>query len=72
MLQITKLLMAVALALIGLYLAMFGNSWGPFLFERLETTETGTWVTLIVPFLPMVFIGIAALLFASRRWDVKG
>ena len=71
MLQIAKLLMAVALVLIGLYLAVFGNAWGPFFFERLETTEAGRWVTLIVPFLPMVFIGIAAVFFASLRRDVK-
>jgi len=63
MFKFVKQLTAAALILAGLYLAVFGNSWGPFLFDRLETTETGTWITLIVPFLPMVFIGSGAALF---------
>lgn len=67
MTKIAKLLVSLALILTGLYMAVFGNTWGPFLFERLETTEAGTWVTLIVPFLPMVFIGMGATLFAARR-----
>ena len=64
--KIVNLLLAIALILTGLFLAVFGNTWGPFLFERLETSEVGTWATLIVPFLPMVFIGLGAVLFASR------
>ncbi len=67
MTKIAKSLVALALILTGLYMAVFGNTWGPFLFERLETTEAGTWVTLIVPFLPMVFIGMGATLFTARR-----
>ncbi len=67
MFEITKQLMAVALMFVGVYLAVFGNSWGPFLFERLETTETGTWITLIVPFLPIVLIGSGAALFAPHH-----
>ena len=67
MFSIAKLLTALVLFLIGLYLAVFGNSWGPLFFEPLEGTEIGTWITLIVPFLPMVFIGSAAAIFASRH-----
>jgi len=67
MFKFVKQLIAAVLILAGLYMAVFGNSWGPFLFERLETTETGTWITLIVPFLPMVFIGSGAALFVWHR-----
>ena len=65
MTRIAKLLVSLALILMGLTMAVFGNTWGPFLFERLETSAAGTWVTLIVPFLPMVFIGLGATLKAS-------
>jgi len=67
MTKIAKSLVSLALILTGLYMAVFGNTWGPFLFERLETTEAGTWVTLIVPFLPMVFIGMGAALKDAFR-----
>jgi hypothetical protein len=30
-------------------------------------SEIGAWVELIVPFLPMVFIGLGAVLFVPRR-----
>ncbi len=65
MLKIAKHLIAAALVMIGLYLAVFGNSWGPLFFERLETTEIGLWLELVVPFLPLVFIGFGATLFVS-------
>jgi hypothetical protein len=60
-------LIAAALVLAGLYLITFGHSWGPWLFERLESTEFGLWLQLIVPFLPMLFIGLGAALFVSHR-----
>lgn len=66
-LEFARLLIAVALVSTGLYLAVFGNSWGPLIFELLSDSEFGTWLELIVPFLPMVFIGIGAALFSSRR-----
>lgn len=66
-LEIARRLIAVALVLIGLYLAVFGNSWGPLIFELLPASEIGTWLELIVPFLPMVFIGFAAALFTTRH-----
>jgi hypothetical protein len=62
-----KWLLAVALILTGLYLAVFGNTWGPIAFEFLERSELGLWIELIVPFLPMVFIGFGATLFVSAR-----
>ncbi len=65
--QFARLFIAAALVLMGLYLAVFGNSWGPLVFELLPASEIGTWLELIVPFLPMVFIGFGAALYASRR-----
>jgi len=62
-----KWLLAAAMILTGLYLAVFGNSWGPIAFEFLERSEVGLWIELIVPFLPMVFIGFGAALFVSAR-----
>ncbi len=62
-----RLLIAVALVLIGLYLAAFGNSWGPIVFALLPASEIGAWLELIVPFLPMVLIGFGTALFASRH-----
>ncbi len=67
LLELGRLLIAAALVLMGLYLAVFGNSWGPLVFELLPASEIGTWLELIVPFLPMVCIGFAAALFTSCR-----
>lgn len=71
-LDFARLLMAVALVLFGLYLAVFGDAWGPFIFEMLPESEVGSWLELIVPFLPMVFIGIGVALFVSRRRGRRG
>ena len=68
MLRLTKTLAALILVGTGLYLAVFGNAWGPLAFEWLPDTETGFWLELIVPFVPILFIGLgAALLVSSRR-----
>ncbi len=67
MLKFAKLLIAVVLVLTGLYLAIFGNAWGPRAFELLSDSELGEWVGLIVPFLPMAFIGLGATVFVSRH-----
>lgn len=67
MLSFAERLAAVAMILTGLYLAVFGSSWGPIAFEFLERSEVGLWIELIVPFLPMVFIGFGAVLFVSAR-----
>jgi len=65
--HISKSLIAAALILIGLYLAAFGNAWGPIVFNYLPATELGSWLELVVPFLPMLFIGSGAALFVSPR-----
>ena len=62
-----RLLIAVALVLMGLYLAAFGNSWVPLVLELLPASEFGAWLELIVPFLPMLFIRFGAALFNARR-----
>jgi len=67
MFKFAKLLAAVVLILTGLFLAMFGNTWGPLTFEFLSDSELGEWVGLIVPFTPMAFIGSGAVLIASRH-----
>jgi hypothetical protein len=51
----------------GLYLAAFGNSWVPLVLELLPASEFGAWLELIVPFLPMLFIGFGAALFTAHR-----
>lgn len=66
-LETARLLIAAALILTGLYLAAFGNSWGPLVFELLPASEIGAWLEFIVPFLPMLFIGFGATLFTSHR-----
>ena len=66
-LESARLLIAVALILMGLYLAAFGNSWVPLVLELLPASEFGAWLELIVPFLPMLFIGFGAALFTSHR-----
>ena len=67
MLKTARLLIAVSLVMIGLYLAAFGNAWAPIAFELLEGSGIGAWLELIVPFLPMAFIGFGATLLVSAR-----
>ena len=64
--ELARMFVATALIVMGLYLAVFGNSWGPPVFELLSDSEFVRWLELLVPFLPMVFIGPGATLFASR------
>jgi hypothetical protein len=66
-LEFARRIIAAALLLTGLYLAAFGNAWAPIVLEWLSGSQIGAWVELIVPFLPMVFISIAAVLFTSSR-----
>jgi hypothetical protein len=63
--ELARRLIAVALVLAGLYLAAFGNAWAPIAFELLAGSEIGAWLELIVPFLPMAFIGCGIALFAT-------
>jgi hypothetical protein len=66
-LEFARRLIAAALVLTGLYLAVFGNTWAPPVLELLAGSEMGAWLELIVPFLPMAFIGFGAAVFSSRR-----
>jgi len=66
-LEIARRLIAAALVLTGLYLAIFGNTWAPLVFDLLAGSEVGAWLELIVPFLPMVCIGLGAALFVPSR-----
>ncbi len=66
-LEVARRLLAAALALAGLYLAAFGNAWAPLAFDLLAGSEIGAWLELIAPFLPMVFIGSGAAVFAAGR-----
>jgi len=65
--RLAKTFIAVTMIVTGLYLIVFGNAWGPRVFELLPDSEFGFWMELIVPFLPMVFIGSGAALYVSRR-----
>jgi len=65
--RLAKTFIAVTMIVTGLYLIVFGNAWGPCVFELLPDSEFGFWMELIVPFLPMVFIGSGAALYVSRR-----
>lgn len=58
---------AALLALLGLWLAIFGNTWGPPVYEILDASEPGIWLGLVIPFLPMAFIGAAAAIFVHSR-----
>jgi hypothetical protein len=62
-----KTLIAIAMLVVGLYLIVLGNTWAPHTFEMLPDNEFGSWVELFVPFLPIVFIGLGAALYVSRR-----
>ncbi len=67
MLRLARLSVAVVLILTGLYLAIFGDAWGPRTFELLSDSTPGEWLGLIVPFLPMAVIGLGAALFGSSH-----
>ncbi len=51
------------LIMFGAYLLAFGNSWSPFVLDALHGSEAGLWLELLVPFLPLLVIGIGAALF---------
>ena len=69
MLKFSKPIIAAMMVVTGLYLAVFGNSWGPIAFELLADSEIGAWLELLVPFLPMLFIGVGAALFTCKNLD---
>jgi hypothetical protein len=59
--------LAVLLVLVGLGLFALGHTWAPLALEILPDTPTGYWLELIVPFLPMVFVGGGALVLVGDR-----
>jgi len=63
MTKMLTLSLSAALVLVGLYLIAFGHQWAPHALEYLPDTEFGFWVELIVPFLPMAFIGTGVALY---------
>lgn len=67
MLELAKPCVAAALVAGGLWLAVFGNAWAPGAFELLPASEFGAWLELLVPFLPMLLIGLGAALFVRVR-----
>ena len=58
---------AIVMVLLGAYLLVFGNAWAPTVFELLSGSTLGASVELVVPLLPLVFIGGGAALIASSR-----
>jgi hypothetical protein len=67
MLKTARLLIAVSLVMIGLYLTAFGKSWAPIAFELLEGSGIGAWLEIIVPFLTMAITGLRATFLLSAR-----
>ncbi len=59
--------LSMTMMLSGLGLFAFGNAWAPAVLELLPDTPAGFWLELIVPFLPMVFVGGGAMLFVGSR-----
>ena len=53
------------LILTGLGLFALGHTWAPLALEILPDTPAGYWLELIVPFLPMLFVGGGALVFVG-------
>ena len=56
--------LAALLTLAGLWLFAFGNAWAPVVLAMLPDSPGGYWLELVVPFIPMLFIGGGALVFA--------
>ena len=71
MLELAKPCFAAALVAAGLWSAAFGNAWAPGAFELLPASELGAWLELLVPFLPMLLIGLGAALFVGFRTSRK-
>lgn len=65
--RLVRLTLSAMLVLVGLGLFAFGHAWAPLALELLPDTELGFWLELIVPFVPMVFVGGGALLFVGAR-----
>ena len=65
--NLLRTLFAALLVLVGLGLFAFGASWAPGALRLLPDTPVGYWIELIVPFLPMVFVGAGAAILVSVR-----
>ena len=64
---IARWTVAAAAVIFGLFLAFFGNWWAPYALDLLADSVTGSWLELIVPFLPMAFVGLGALVLTYGR-----
>ena len=62
-----RLTTAATLILVGLGLFTLGHTWAPQALELLPDTSFGYWLELLVPFLPMAFVGGGALLLVGGR-----
>lgn len=51
----------------GLVLFVFGSWWAPFVLELLSGSRLGSWLELIVPFLPLLFVGLGAMFLPYGR-----
>lgn len=65
--KLLRALSATLCVLIGIFLFAFGSSWAPQALRLLPDTPVGSWIELIVPFLPMVFVGTGAAILVSVR-----
>ncbi len=59
--------LSMMMMLSGLGLFVFGSTWAPAVLELLPDTPAGFWLELVVPFLPMVFVGGGAMLLVGSR-----
>jgi hypothetical protein len=57
-----KRLIAATLISFGMVLLAFGNWWAPWFLSVLAAIPGGSWLELILPFLPMAVIGCGAVI----------
>ena len=62
-----RAILAALFVVIGLLMLVLGHTWAPLALEILPDTPTGYWLELIVPFLPLLFVGFGALIYAGNR-----
>lgn len=62
-----RVTLATLLLLTGFGLFAMGHTWAPVALEILPDNPVGYWLELIVPFLPMGFLGGGALLLVGDR-----
>jgi len=66
-LNIVRRAVAATAIVFGLALFVFGSWWSPFVLELLSGSRLGSWLELIVPFLPMLFVGLGAMFLPYGR-----